>query len=232
MPYVVAALVASALLLVEQCFVQHLWFRFDALIWWVLRLTLEAAFAVVLTGVLLGSPKALLSLNGVLLGLVAGIAAPRAFGRVQIRLWNRNLNPVNLAYTRGSKPLNEFIDESSAEAQRVYVETVIRPAARAGDLRPGEIAEAFRRHLAGRRHLTEVELTERLSFISGIEEDTVPDDLKVAALVLRAWQIGAYKALQHMLRPLPRRRYGVISTSKRALSRMGINWCANRGAPT
>ena len=126
MPYIVAGLVASALLLVEQCMRQRLWFRVEASVWWLSRLAVEAIFALVLTGVLLHLPKDLISLNEVLLGVVAGLAAPRAFGRTQISLWERNLNPVNLAYVRATKPLNELIDEYSAEAQRVYVESVIR----------------------------------------------------------------------------------------------------------
>lgn len=232
MPYIVAALLASALLTVEQCMRQRLWFRVEASFWWLARLVVEAAFALVLTGVLLHLPKDLISLNEVLLGVVAGLAAPRAFGRTQITLWERNLNPVNLAYVRATKPLNELIDEYSAEAQRVYVESVIRPAAKAGDLKPDQIAEAFRRHLAGRRHMTEVERTERLAFITRIQEDSVSDDRKVAALVLRAWEIGAYKALQHLLEPLPRRRYGAITSVKKMIGKTGVDWCTDRKAET
>lgn len=214
MPYLVAGLLAGGVLVAEQHWRHRLWFTAQASVWWTARIAVEAAFALTLTGMLLHLPKQLISLNAILLGVVAGLAAPRAFGRTQLSIWERNCNLINLAYHRLTRQLDEFIDEHSAEAQRKYVEDVIRPAANAGDLDPDEIAESFRRHLGGRRLMSEVDRTKRIAFITEILDDTVPDDEKVAALVLKAWQIGAYKALQDKLKPLPRRRYGAINTTK------------------
>jgi hypothetical protein len=221
-PYIVAALVAGVLLVAEQHWRQRLWFKVEAAAWWTVRVVVEGTFALVLAAALLHVPKQLISLNAVVLGVVAGLAAPRAFGRTQVPIGERNFNPINLAYQRITQPLDELIDEGSAEAQRRYVDEVIRPAAKAGQLSPTEIADAFRQHLGGRHLIGEVDRTKRLSFIKDILEDTIPEDEKVAALVLKAWEIGAYKALQDLLKPLPRRRYGAIDTTRRVLGRLGI----------
>lgn len=217
MPYVVAVLVAGVALLAEQHWRQRLWFTVPALPWWVLRVLAEAAIALALTAALRQVPSSVLSLNGVLLGVVAGLAAPRVFGRTKLALFQHNINIINLAYERVTHPLNELIDQGSAEVQRLYVRDTIRPAAREGRLNPTEIAEAFRQHLSGRHLMSEVERTERLNFIKDILADVIPDDEKVAALVLKAWQIDAYGALQNMLKPLPRRRYGAKRTALNVL---------------
>lgn len=222
MPYIVAALMAGVLLVAEQHWRQRLWFKVEAAAWWILRIAVEAAFALALTAALLNVPKQLISLNAIVLGVVAGLAAPRAFGRTQVPIGERNFNPINLAYQRTTQPLDELIDEGSAEAQRRYVDEVIRPAAKAGQLSPTEIAEAFRQHLGGRHLMGEVDRTRRLAFIGEILEDTIPNDEKVALLVLKAWEIGAYRALQDLLKPLPRRRYGAIDTTRSVLGRLGI----------
>lgn len=220
MPYIAAGLVAALLLLAEQLWRQRLWFTFEAVLWWTARVLVEAGIALVLAFGLRQVPAHLLSFNGILLGLVAGAAAPRAFGRTRLTAFERNFNPVNLAYQRVTAPLDEAIDESSAEAQRLYVEEVIRPAADEGRLEADVIAEAFRQHLSGRRLMSSVERTARLSFITEIIEDDVPDDEKVAALVFKAWEIGAYKALQDKLKPLRRRRYGSLKTARSVAARL------------
>jgi hypothetical protein len=219
-PYIVAALLAGFLLVAEQHWRQRLWFSAGATAWWAARIAVEAASALALAAALLHVPQQLISLNGIVLGVVAGLAAPRTFGRTQVSIGERNLNPINLAYQRAAQPFDELIDESSAEAQRQYVDDVIRPAAKNGQLNPTEIADAFRKHLGGRHLMREVDRTKRLAFITDIQEDTIPDDEKVALLVLKAWEIGAYKALQDLLKPLPGRRYKFIRS---ALGRLRLS---------
>jgi hypothetical protein len=211
-PYFVAALVAASALLAEQRWKQRLWFYVPALPWWVLRVLVEAGIAMALTAGVRQVPAKLLTLNGVLLGLLAGLAAPRVFGRTKLPLAQHNLNLINLAYERAAQPLDTLIDQGSAEAQRLFVRDTIRPAARQGQLDPQEIAEAFRQHLSGRHLMSEVERTEKLTYITDILADAIPDDEKVAALVLNAWQIDAYDALRDTLKPLGRRRYGAKRT--------------------
>jgi hypothetical protein len=216
-PYIAAAVVAGGLLLAEQIWRQRLWFTFPASAWWAGRLAVEAGIALALTAALRSVPSHILSINGILLGVVAGMAAPRVFGRTQVAIKDHNLNLINLAYVRATEPLDEQIDESSAEVQRQYVNQVIRPAAREGRLNPTDIAQEFIRHLSGRHGMPEADRVARISYIKTILDDTIPDDEKVGALVLKAWEIGAYKALQTMLKPLPRRRYGAKTTAERFL---------------
>jgi hypothetical protein len=216
-PYVVAGAVAAGLLLAEQLRRKRLWFWVPATAWWFLRALVEALYAVVLTAVAGHLPDDLISLNGVVLGVIAGIAGPRAFGRGRIPVRGFNVNLIGAAYQRLTGPLDDEIDESSAEVERLYVNEVIRPAAREGKLVPSDIAEAFREHLNGRHLMEEPEMLKRLAYIDKILNDEVDDDKKVAALVFRAYQIGAYRALQDKLKDLPRRRYGAKRTTSKIL---------------
>lgn len=222
MPYVIGGLTAAAVLLAEQRLRLRLWFTFPALPWWFFRAVVEAALALALVAALRRVPASVISLNGIVLGVVAGLAAPRALGRTQLSVLDRNLNPINLAYQRATVPLDEAIDESSAECQRKYVGQVIFPAAQRGDLDANEIAEAFRQHLGGRRLMSNAERAARLAFINEIMEDNAPHGEKVGALVLKAWEIGAYRALQDKLKPLPRRRYGAPKWVRKILRWFGF----------
>jgi hypothetical protein len=220
--YVIAGLTAAAVLVAEQRFRLRLWFTFPALPWWVFRAVVETALALALVAALRRVPASIVSLNGIVLGVVAGLAAPRALGRTQFSVLDRNVNPINLAYQRATVPLDEAIDESSAECQRRYVGQVILPAAERGELNAETIAEAFRQHLSGRHLMSSAERAARLAFINEIMEDSAPDHQKVGALVLKAWEIGAYRALQDELRPLPRRRYGAPAWLRGMLRWLGF----------
>lgn len=214
---------AAVALFAEQRFSLRLWFTFPALPSWLLRAVVEAALALAVVAALRRVPASVISLNGIVLGVVAGLAAPRALGRTQLSLFDRNFNPVNLAYQRATVGLDQAIDESSAECQRKYVGDVILPAAERGELDAEEIAEAFRQHLGGRRLMNNAERTARLAFINEImEDDHASPYQKVGALVLKAWEIGAYKALQDKLKPLPRRRYGAPGWVRTILRWLGF----------
>lgn len=203
MPYFVAAIVAALLLLVEQHWSERLWFKADALGWWVARAGQEACFAAILAGFLISLPGVSFH-SDLLLGAVAGLAGPRVFGRISLPFRERNLNPINLAYQRVTELCNQCIDESSAEAQRAYVENVITPAVEREELDSKEIAEAFRRHLHGRRLMKDADRSQRLNFITEILNDPISEKEKVAALVFKAWDIGAYSTLEEVVKSLPR----------------------------
>jgi len=204
------------LLLAEQLRRQHLWYWVPATLWWVLRLIVEVAYALVLTLGLRHLPDNLLDgSGGIFVGIVAGIAGPRVFGRPQLAFHGINFNVINAAYVRLTKPLDEEIDESSAEVERLYINEVVRPAAREGLLVPDDIADDFKQHLSGRRLMSDADRIARLAYIQAILDDEIPDDEKVAALVFRVYQIGAYRALQGRLKPLRRRRYGVKLTAEK-----------------
>jgi hypothetical protein len=162
-------------------------------------------------------PEHVLSLNGILLGIIAGLAGPRVFGRIQTPIKGLNTNLIGEAYKRLTKPLDDEIDESSAEVERLYVNAVVRPAAREGKLTPSEIADAFRERLNSRHLMEEPEMLARVAYIDKILADDIEDDRKVAALTYRAYQIGAYPALQDKLKDLPRRRYGAKRTADNIL---------------
>jgi hypothetical protein len=216
-PYVVAGLVAAGALLVEQHWQLRLWFTFQALGWWLARLATEATWGVALTAVLLHLPKHVLSINGVLLGMVAGLAGPRLLGSKAFVIRSHNFSLFNLAYRRVTDQLDRMIDSHSAEAQRRYLNEIVRPAVQNGHLRLPAVAHAFREHIKGRRGMTNPELAERLAFIDRVEKDTTAqEDENVATLVLQAAQIGVYGALQTVMKGLPRRKYG----SRAALASM------------
>jgi hypothetical protein len=118
---------------------------------------------------------------------------------------------------RLTTPLDDEIDESSAEVERLYVNAVVRPAAREGKIIPSELADAFREHLNSRHLMEEPEMLARVAYIDKILADEIDDDRKVAALTYRAYQIGAYRALQDKLKDLPRRPYGATRTAHKLL---------------
>ncbi|HZU40006.1 MAG TPA: hypothetical protein VE992_03090 [Solirubrobacteraceae bacterium] len=219
MAYLVAGAAAALALLVEQIWSQRLWFTFSALGFWLIRLIPEAGAGMILTGIVRHVPKGVLSINGILLGAIAGVAAPRV-ARASLPVKDHNVNLFNLAYKRVTEWLDENIDAHSAEAQRVYVNEVVRPAAAAGRIRVNEVSHAFQEHIDGRRGISPVERADRLGWISEIERDEIDDEEKVATLFLRAWQIGAYVSMRGLLKRLPRRRLWLPAKATRA-SRQG-----------
>jgi hypothetical protein len=207
--YVVAGVVAACALLMEQHWQQRLWFTVQASGWWTFRLLAEATWGVALTATLLHLPKHVLSINGIVLGVVAGLAAPRLLGQKELQIKGHNLSLFNLAYRRVTERADDMIDSNSAEAQRRYLGAVVRPAVLRGDLPLGSVVDAFREHIKGRRGMTDAERTTKLLRIDKVEKDeTATEEDMVCSLVLQAWQIGAYGALQNLMKELPRRKYG------------------------
>jgi hypothetical protein len=215
MPYLIAAVLAVALLLYEQVFSQRLWFVVPAAGSWLARLACEAGAAIALTLALRHIPKSVLSINGILLGAIAGALGPRGIARLRVPVLSRNVNIINIAFQRLIGPLDDNIDQHSAEAQRVYYGETLRPAAARGDITLAEVAAAFRQHLDGRHGMSDVDREKGLAFIAKVEGDSVPDEDKVVTLVLRAWQIGAYVSMKALLKRLPRRRLGTRPALKR-----------------
>jgi type II secretory pathway pseudopilin PulG len=223
-PYVVAGLVAAGALLVEQHWQQRLWYTVQASGWWAARLLAEAAWGIALSAALLHLPKHVLAINGIVLGVLAGLAAPRLLGAKALTVRNHNLSFFNLAYKRVTEQSDRMIDSHSAEAQRRYLDEIVRPAVQDGRLQLAAVIHAFREHINGRRGMTNPERAEKLAFIKKVEEDstdaTAQQDDNVATLVLRAWEIGAYGALQNVLRDLPRRKYGSRAAVGRVTKRV------------
>jgi hypothetical protein len=217
---------------VEQHWRLRLWYTVQATGWWVARLLAEAAWGIALTVALLHVPKHVLSINGILLGVLAGAAAPRMFGQKALVLRGHNLSLFNIAYRRVTERSDEMIDSHSAEAQRRYVNEVVRPAVRRGSLPLASVTHAFREHIEGKRSMSDAERAEKLAFIDKVEKDEhANEDEKVATLVLRAWQIGAYGALQTEMKALPRRKYGARVTIGNAMRRFRLGrWLLDRRA--
>lgn len=221
MPYVVAAAVAVVLLLAEQLRRQHLWYWVPATPWWFLRVCVEGGYALGLTLIFRSIPG-LNDTPGLFVGIVAGIAGPRAVGRPALPIRGLNLNLLNVAYMRATKPLDEWIDESSAEVERLYVNTQVRPRARNGELDADAIANAYREHLEGRHLMDDADRLARFPYIDKIMEDDIDNEQKVAALVFRVYQIGAYGALRDQLRELPRRPYGAKRSVENVLGALHL----------
>jgi hypothetical protein len=205
--YVAAGVVAAAALWYEFIWVQRYWYTISGSLYWAGRLVIEAAAGLILITGLRRIPESALSVNGIVLGVIAGASAPR-IARVPAVVKSHNLNVFNLAYDRLNGPLENNIDEHSTQAQRDYCREHVRPAVIAGQLRLSDITAALREHVNGRHRMTDAERENALRFIADIEADSSTEEDKVVALVMRSWQIGAYVSMRRQLDPLPRRKYG------------------------
>jgi hypothetical protein len=222
MAYIIAAAVAAMMILGELYYVRRYWWTVPATGAWTARLAIDAAAALIVTAGLRHVPSKDLTIGPVVLGIVAGLGAPRLIFRMPFPTPAHNYNPFGLGYERLVAPIDQTIDEHSAEAQRIYVRDVLRPYVQAGHLRLAEVEAAFRQHIQGRHGWSEVEQAKRLVFIDDIVNDGASSEVdKVLTLVFRAWQIGAYAALQHLLEPLPRRGYGTRRTLEKIRARIG-----------
>lgn len=207
MTYIVAALVGGLAMLAELQFHNRYWFTLGAAGWWGLRILLDAALGVLLAIGLRHLPDNTFSAEPVVMGIVAGLAAPRVVARYSLPVGVRNVNVINVAYQRAAKEIDDNIDQLSAEAQREYCDGAVKPAALNGQLGLDAVATAFRDHIRGRRGFSPVDQAEKFEFIRLIVDDDGASDVeKVAVLILKAWEIGAYASMKSLLAPLPRRR--------------------------
>src|SRR4051794_16529050 len=109
-----------------------MWFDRRAAGWWLARLVVEGmagAAAVVIARAV--SHLAIGELQGTLIWIVIGAAAPRILGQ-QLAVRDHNINPFALLYDRRRHPLNDEIDAASADAQGLWVEERIKPAVASG----------------------------------------------------------------------------------------------------
>lgn len=204
--FIVAGLVAAAILLGEYIWHDRLWFDPGAVGWWVGRLLVEAAAGAAAIGVTRGLTASNLvgDVDGLVTWVLAGIAAPRIV-RGQLPIAGRNLNPLAHAYERLRGPFDEHIDEASGDAQREWVESRVEPAVRAGRLTPAEVGDAFKRTLHGRRLMTDADQLSAIQFVNEVLDDSVSDEEKVGTLVLRAQRLGTYRSMQKLVGSLPGR---------------------------
>lgn len=208
-PYIVAGVVATAILFGQYRWHDHLWFDKSATLWWIGRLVIEAAAGAGAVGLAKGvAGVADLNLSGdvdsLATGVLAGIAAPRIMSG-QLPVGERNFNPLAHAYDRLRGPFDEHIDEASADAQREWVQSKVEPAARDGNLVPEQIGDAFKQTLHGRRLMGDADRVDAIQFVDEVLADSVPDEKKVAILVLRSQQLGTYRSMRKFVRDLPGR---------------------------